>query len=108
MSLDEILYPSIEPFNHGMLEVRGGDVCAAESAPPHTTHTTHWHRSPTSHLLRPISLHRTHARPAPKVSDIHTIYFEECGNPSGFPVVFLCVWVARHRRGHVASPHTTS
>ncbi|MDE2420726.1 MAG: prolyl aminopeptidase [Gammaproteobacteria bacterium] len=24
-----------------------------------------------------------------KVSDIHTIYFEECGNPNGRPVVFL-------------------
>ena len=24
-----------------------------------------------------------------KVSDIHTIFFEECGNPNGKPVVFI-------------------
>ena len=24
-----------------------------------------------------------------KVSDIHTLYYEECGNPRGKPVVFL-------------------
>lgn len=37
------LYPSIEPFDHGML----------------------------------------------KVSDLHTLYYEQCGNPEGKPVVFL-------------------
>src|SRR5580693_4619186 len=24
-----------------------------------------------------------------KVSDIHTLYYEQCGNPDGLPVVFL-------------------
>ena len=39
----EVLYPSLEPYRHGLLEVGGG----------------------------------------------HQIYFEECGNPKGFPVVFV-------------------
>ncbi|MEM9772529.1 MAG: prolyl aminopeptidase, partial [Cyanobacteria bacterium P01_D01_bin.73] len=40
-------------------------------------------RSP---LFPPIEPYRTGTL---AVDDIHTIYFEECGNPEGKPVVFL-------------------
>ena len=43
-------------------------------------------KDPLTWLYPPIEPYRTGTL---KVSDLHEIYFEECGNPEGKPVVFL-------------------
>jgi len=43
-------------------------------------------KDPLSWLYPPIEPYRTGRM---KVSDLHELYFEECGNPKGRPVVFL-------------------
>jgi proline iminopeptidase len=42
--------------------------------------------SPTYNLFPELATFRSEML---NISDIHTIYFEECGNPEGYPVVFL-------------------
>jgi proline iminopeptidase len=48
--------------------------------------TAHPMKDPISWLYPPVEAYRTGML---KVSDVHTIYFEESGNPAGKPVVFL-------------------